>query len=631
VIRKMIRLAKVRFGLAGYIGIQEDQVHEYAARLGGIFERSPLSASIAWSGKGIVAVSHQHQEDARLDAGSHRLSMPQVRGCQGLVHGSFFGSSYDAALQSGQWPAAISRYLVSAYADKGIEALIGLNGAWASVIWDEDKQQAVLGRDVVGAETLYAACAGPLVAFASDLRTLQALGIACQLDEQAVAEFLHYLYVPAPRTIYQDVQAVLPGHVLIVDQSGMRQLRFAPPRFIQGAKLTDATSVKNAFTECLPRFEETLCSAAQDCLPKDGRVGLLLSGGKDSSALAIVLSQIAPKRTVCLTVGAQDFEVDESSDATILCKHLGLPHIVYTPTTQELTGGILRMVASQDQPCGDTASLPLFLALDHLPDDVNIVWDGSGNDYYCGIVAASGELGYLRRVKLQGFLPEPLWSALLFMMRLGPRRFRGTAAEWSKPVEESFVSWNGWTAHELKDLYGQEVSFSETELWRVMHAHPAHDWVALQTEVLCGIWEPHAAFRKGVLAVRAHGRAGRYPFIDNRLADLVNALPQELQFEGYTNKTLLRAYLEKYLPDELLRKPKGYFVFDPGLVLGHGGTGWLHALWQKDLLRARSGWSDRAITALLRRYEVDPGQATDKAYALGLMATWIALRDGTLT
>lgn len=615
------------FGIVGIIDFDlSDRLN--SCNLASNFRATSQSAIVEWTGRGIMIATCQHTEDAGLDPGRYRFDLPMAGALQGIVYGSLFASANaDELSPQSQTPVATtSAQLISDYAREGLGALRVLNGMWAAVMVDVASGAAIFARDVTGVETLYVSASGQQIAFASDLRLLARLGLCHQLDEQALAEFLHFLYVPAPRTAYRNICAVLPGHALKISTTGMQQQRFAPPRFVKGEPIGDATAVQQAIEQHLPGFEERLLTAVRQSLPRKGRVVLLLSGGKDSSALAIAASQVAPDRVTTLTVGALDAEVDESADAAALAAFLGLFHQTYTPSSDELVQGVQDMVLCQDQPFGDPASLPLFLALRSLPQDVTCIWDGTGNDYYFGSVRPSPLQRNQTAIRLKRLMPGILWQMFLRALSMGPARFRSQASEWGRPLAEVTASWCGWTLDELSGLCGREVSFSETSFWRLIETSDPADWETTYTELMGTVWSPHAAFRKGVHLAHECGLAIRYPFIDNRLAEYVCHLPQDLKYQGYTNKILLRAYLAKYLPEKLLLKPKGSFVFGLNHLLQWNNGEWPHTLHTKGSLQVLPHWSPSSIEQILACYARNPVEFADRVYALCLLATWAESR-----
>ncbi|MBN1875879.1 MAG: hypothetical protein JXA33_16775 [Anaerolineae bacterium] len=619
----------ITFGVVGAIDLYDDDasLHDGIYNLASSFVTLPETVSTLWHGDRIAAITFQHSEDAQIPPGQYKYSIPQVGAYQGIVQGHFF-SGFETLADDEQRLRGISHAVVSGYVDRGLRAFATLNGAWLAVVFDREKQCAVFARDGVGFETLYVATSGPRIVFASDLRAFRLAGLATEYDEQAIMEFLHYLYVPSPRSVYKDVSSVLPGHALVIDPQGTRQKRFAPPRFVQGVPLRDEGKIHAAIQDYLPLFEERMLVAAESCIPRRGRIGLLLSAGKDSTSLAVALKEVAPDRVVALTMAFGGPPLDESSDAASVCEYLGIPHKVYTPASDALIPGFQRLVMCEDQPMGDTASLPLLLASSAFPEDVSVVWDGTGNDYYFGYVHHFDEYRDHKRRQFKRFVPDFAWPLFLRIMQLGPARFASTARDWQTPLEEAFVTLNGWTQEELKRLWQRDVDWSNTYMWELVRKNTDKDWIALKSEIEGSIWTPSASIRKSVYVARAAGLALRMPLIDNRLAEFVNGLPQELQYWGYSNKTLLRAYLAKHLPRELVEKPKRYFFFDTNALIDNRNGRLLGWLEESGLLRVFPSWSKAYLAEMLSEYRKRPDVYGDRIYALSLLSLWMATSRG---
>ena len=625
------KISPITFGIAGVIG---NNASATIQRMMPAFRSTPKTVVVKWMGDDFSVVTYQHCDDAQLAPGKYEFSIPNIDGYQGIILGQFFDAKlHSQDEQTKSWPEYLSAYFVSSYAHDKRIALTRINGAFAGVLWEQGTQQAILIRDGIGIIPLYASEKNAEIIFSSDLRAFRCVtSEPLTVDEQAVAEFLHYLYVPAPRSIYEGIQTVLPGHNLIMRKQTHRQVRYSPIRFVLGQSRETSGEIAATVEEKLPEFEMHLKTALQDMLPKKGRVGLLLSGGKDSSTLAIALSQIVPpERILAFTVGFEQEVLDESHDAARLCEFLKIPHQIFIPRFDQLADGIFELVRAQDQPFGDPAGLPLYLGLEHMPEDVDVVWDGTGTDYYFGIVKRAGWKYYHLRRQVQKLLPEALLPLLLKLMSLGPRKLKSLRLKWKTSVEETFTSWDGWSASELTQLFGRDITFENTYLWDYMRRNALKDWRVLQTDVVCHIRGPHAPYRKVFHIGQEMGRSVRFPFIDNRLASFVNGLPQEFKFSNYENKILLRAYLSKYLPQELLQKPKGSFSFDLNTVLQSQNNKWLQALLDENLLKVLPFGFDQAIEQLMVEYQDLPTPGVlYRLYALALISTWIATVEGKL-
>ena len=626
---KVVSVEAVRIGMAGVIYASETDGRNGSETrsMSVLFAEGPRTRKTEWRGRHVYAVTVEHVGEAGGTAGTYSSVMPSSGACEGIVFGQYFGPG---SLRAGA--ETVSRRVCEDYVRDGLPAFLQLNGAWAGALWDNDRHQACLVRDPVGVETLHAAQLPGRVVFATDLRILMCLGLCERVDEQAVVEFLHYLYVPAPRTIADHVRAVLPGHAVRFDETSQpEQTRYASPRYFPGTRSSPSRDLESEAARYVFELEEHLTQAVADCLPREGRVALALSGGKDSSSLAVVLSKICPERVLAFNVGSPNVLHDEESDAALVARSLGLAFKPYVPTPRQLVEGLHQFLAVQGQPVGDLAALPYFLGMRNLPEDCHVILDGTGNDYYFGIPSVEkAQHRYGRRLAIEGGLPPAAWRLLVRLMALGPVVLRRLAAVWSEPIEESFVSWEGWSREELSRLRGGEVSFENTYLWKVMREGRGSDWIQVLTNVVCGVWEPHAAFRKAFHFAHALGRGIRFPFTDDRLAAFVNGLPAEFKHSEGRNKILLRAFMARHLPGSILTKPKSPFIFDLRLLLANPEYSWIADLSDHGLLRVMPGWDEEVIRELMERHARAPNDTRwqCRVYALCLLAGVMAVNEG---
>ena len=588
------------------------------------FLKTPRIRRTEWRSESIFVVTQEQAEEVGAGVTDSFCEVPTVGSFQGISYGQYFG------LGEVDRPTHLaSKEMLSAFQQAGSHSFRDVNGAWVGVTWDGARQQACFVRDGLGIQTIYVARMPDRVLFSTDLRLLQFSGMFDNLDENAIAEFLHYLYVPAPLTILKNVYAVLPGHVLWLDEK-VRQERYAPPRFVRGAETVESHQTGRTTERYLPEFEKHLLHAVEDCVPRRGRIALALSGGKDSSTLAVALSKVCPDRVLAFNVGSTDERFNEAKDAALVSKALGFAFQSYVPTDRDLAKGLRHFAAVQDTPIGDPAALPYFLAMKNLPDDCCVIFDGTGNDSYFGIPSyAKGVHRYRLRLQIERNMPSNVWKLILRLMSWGPGWMRELREYWSKPSEESFVAWDGWPAEELSTLFRRQVSFADTYLWELMQNGESEDWIALLTNVVCGVWEPHTAYRKAMLA-HALGKGIRFPFTDNRLAQFINRLPVALKFEGGKNKVLLRAYMAKHLPQEILIKPKAPFVFDLNRLMQNSEYRWVEDLNQQGILQILPNLDNESIQQLLSRHAKDPKESKWKfrLYALCLLSTFLAVRRG---
>jgi asparagine synthase (glutamine-hydrolysing) len=585
-------------GMVGVIFPDAAPPAELERRLFDIFQPAPLTQLTAWRAPGVFAVTAQHAYETDGNAGRFERELPSVNGSLGLV-------CADLASRDTMSVEAASR-LVAGIPGEDHSALRALDGSWVGFAWDAQRRAARFFRDAAGLRLLFVARLPDRIVFATDSRLMVAAGVPRQFDSQAAAEYLHFFYVSGPRILLRDATAVLPAHVMTMDAGGIRQARWSPRRWVPGKPLGDPAAVERAVEQELPRFEELLLAVVRDSIPPRGRVALSLSGGKDSSTLAVALSKICPDRVLAFTVGMADKRVDEGNDAALVCKALGLEHVVHVATDDELASGVHELTAALDQPVGDLAAMPYYVAMRALPEDCHVLLDGSGNDYYFGCNIGWKLKRLEQRLGIQNKLPGPLWKMLLGGMSMTTSRMKMLAETWRKPVEETFVGWEGWTQPELSRLLSREVSFEDSYWWRTVRTLDLARPIELQTEAICHVWEPSTAFRKAVHFGQSTGRIVRLPFTDQRLVTWANALPAELKYNGKINKYLMRAYMKANLPREIVEKPKHGFIFDLNRVLMNPAYPWAEEMSRGGRLRFAPDWSQAQIDTLWANYRRDP-------------------------
>jgi len=608
--------ATATFGMAGEIRLAQSRATSGGAPwLASVFRSTPHTTRVEWRSDTVSLVTCQHDEETRQTAGADRCDLPRVGDDEGLV----FGHPFEAG--SGDWSSAdASRSMLTAYRSGGQAAFESVNAGWVGFVWNPQRQDARFIRDGVGSHVLYVAREPGRIVFGTDLRIFAPAGISTPIDEDALAEFLRFLYVPPPRTIRRGIEAVHTGHVLRVHAGATSQQRYAAPRFVDNP-VSAQPATRQEIAAQVPIFEERLLNAVSDCLPRSGRVALALSGGQDSATLAVALRKLCPDRLLAFTVGERDPRLSEAPHASIVCEALGIEHQVYVPTDDEIALGMREFVAVSDQPVGDLAALPYFLGMKRLPEDCSIVLDGSGNDDYFGVTGKALELRYKTRSAVQRFVPDALWPVVTGLMAKGPVGIQSLSRHWSRPIEESFVPWEGWPSSEISELIGRPISLAETRLYELMRRGDPEHWRVVMTDAIGGIWEAQAGFPKGMQFAHALGRGIRYPFIDARMMRWAHALPMTLKLD----KVVMLAYMERNLPAEIVKKPKSGFIFDLNRIFLNPVHRWADELNARGALKIRPEWSAPVIDRLLSAHAGQSGDSRwqHRLYALCLLAAFV--------
>ena len=449
--------------------------------------------------------------------------------------------------------------LVHLYEDEGDELCARLRGMFALAIWDRRARRLLLARDRFGKKPLYVApLPGMGLAFASELKglipLLRAAGVTPRIREQAIYDYLSLGMVPQPDTIYEGIRTVRPGHRLAFDGGDLRESPYWRPEL----KPKLAVSYRGAQEELRSRLSE----AVRLRLRSDVPVGVFLSGGMDSSAVAFEAARLSSGvRT--FTVSVADEELDEAPAARRTAETLGVANVVL-PLRVAPRDEILAIARHFDQPFADPSAIPSLAVSRLARQHVTVVLNGDGGDEVCGgyrRYLAAKALGSLARVPGARAVLGTAVSRLAGSRRRSPvgllRRFgRGLSL---RPGPRYLV----WTADMLleddKRTVWRGAPQRSTEAWleeRLATGMSAMDrQVAAELEINL----PSDLLVKMDMATMAASLEGRSPFLDHELAEFALRLPVSYRVRGRRPKAVLRDAYRGRLPDEVVEGRKRGF------------------------------------------------------------------------
>ena len=433
-----------------------------------------------------------------------------------------------------------------------------LRGMFATAVWDERRRRAVLARDRLGIKPLYYAQAGDLLIFASELKSLLASGlVGVALDLEAIDAYLSFGFVPGPRTPLLGVSKLMPGHVLVADERGIRAERYwehpQPPADKDGRRAEGDWQV-----ELLEHLEE----AVRLRLMSDVPLGAMLSGGLDSSLIVAVMARNMSEPVKTFSVGFRESpDSNELADARHVSEVFGTEHHELELSFLEDTVDLETLSWYMDEPLADLSALG-FLALSELASrHVAVALSGQGADELLG--------GYRKH------------RAAMLLERLRPVRLplavAGRAAgHWSPTLARSAATFAASTPAER--LLAMSGRIDEDQRGRLVRPGSSLDGraaartvealaVGLDSDVLAETLylDAQLALVDDMLhyfdrASMAHSLEVRVPFLDHRFVEFCASIPSGLKVRGLTTKYILKEAARGILPDRIIDKPKtGFF------------------------------------------------------------------------
>ncbi|UCF71829.1 MAG: asparagine synthase (glutamine-hydrolyzing), partial [Deltaproteobacteria bacterium] len=449
-------------------------------------------------------------------------------------------------------------------------------GMFALALWDGRKRCVFLVRDRLGIKPLYYHFSRGNLLFASELKALMAFrDFAKNIESDVVPLFLHYQYIPAPRTIFRDTYKLLPGYYMTYDgQKLVSQPYWGLPDLLKDIRPSRATE-----EESLQTLDSLLTQAVSDHLVSDVPLGALLSGGIDSSMVVALMQKVYSSPVRTFSVGFREPGYNEAPWASKVAKHLGTDHTEFYVTPREALEVIPRLPEIYDEPFADSSAIPTYLLCRLARSKVTVALSGDGGDeqfagyvrYWStramatGFQCIPGSIKKALELLLRGMPAQWIEKYYFALREFFPQRFRvaNFPDKWQKllslmgntEMQELYrMTICLWSEEELVRLTGQTLSkgiyeevFRETEGWPLLSRLMRVD----QRTYL-----PDAMLTKADRASMAVSLELRVPLLDQRILEYSSALPENLKYRNGMGKYLLKKLLAHYLPSELFERPK---------------------------------------------------------------------------
>ena len=563
-----------------------------------------------------AGIGFGHRRLAIIDVSEHG-AQPMVS-ASGRTVISYNGEIYNYLTIRQQLAAAGVRFHGSSDAEVLVEAIDNwgvaptlerLNGMFAFAAWDRYDRVLTLARDRLGEKPLYYAERDGQVGFASELRALRKLPSFCDtINETSVAAYLRWSFVPHPHTIWKGVRQLAPGTMIEFRGSDRNVVGQANTWW----SLADAEAAgrtgrgERVPADATEQLDALLSDAVRLRLTSDVPLGAFLSGGVDSSLIVALAQKHLSRPLSTFTVRMPDIGFDESAHAIAVASHLSTDHHVVDLSEKEALATIPELSRVYDEPFADPSMLPTLLLSRKARSLLTVSLSGDGGDeVFAGYNRhVHGDALWRRSRRLSAPMRRRLGRALL---RPSPgvvdRGARFLPSRWRRPnmgdkvqklgrlfLEEGTSSWESLTSTWPTDDFpmasgavpptfapGPELSNIESMLW-------------FDTTVVL----PDEMLTKVDRASMSTGLEVRVPFLDHRVVEWAWALPLSAKIGGRQGKKIVRDVLHRYVPRDIVDRPK--MGFDPpiGAWLRGPLRPWAEDLLGPDRLR-RDGWLDPEI------------------------------------
>jgi asparagine synthase (glutamine-hydrolysing) len=441
------------------------------------------------------------------------------------------------------------------YEEHGDAFATRLRGMFAVAVWDAPRRRLVLARDRFGIKPLYYRFVDAELSFASELRALP----RGEIDLDAVEAFLAFNSIPAPLSIFREIRKLPAGHLLVWEHGTLSVQRYARPAPVS---TSDVRADEEA--ELVEELRGRIRDSVRAHLVSDVPVGVLLSGGVDSSFLAALAAEESSEPVRTFSIGFEERSFDELGDARLVAARYATDHheLVLRPDAALL---LPALADAFDEPFADSSALPAYLVSELAASAVKVALSGEGGDelfggyytYAADLLAA--RVGGLARVARPLVERLPSSNAKASFDYRAKRFVRAAHL----PSLERHHGWKEIFSPDARaELTARPSPSDPVELLRVRYVETAGaDELARLQDVDLGVYLADDLLVKTDRASMAHSLEARVPFLDTVVTNLAFALPTRHKLRALQKKVLLRKAAEPLLPHRIVHgKKRGFSI-----------------------------------------------------------------------
>jgi asparagine synthase (glutamine-hydrolysing) len=459
--------------------------------------------------------------------------------------------------------------ILKGYQCWGIDVVHKFIGMFAIALYDKQKQQVIFIRDRAGVKPFYYYWKNDVLLFGSELKALyEHPDFDKNIDTNSLALFLQFSYIPAPHCIFKNTFKLIPGHFLLVD---LKTKQLEVKKYWDVFDYYNKPKIKISDGEAIEETDRLLKNAYEYRMVADVPVGLFLSGGYDSSSVAALLQTGRTERLKTFTIGFNEVEFNEAPEAKKIADYLGTDHTEWYLTAKEAGEVLGRLPEIYDEPFADNSTVPTVLVSQLARQQVKVALSADGGDEIFG-----GYHKFSQAEKYTTAIPVPLQNILSGTMSLiNPESifYFNKKYNFSTRYEKMKLIWKKGDPVSAMKYIGQYITESEVEtfLGKPFDRYNTFFEEGDKLQNVGGITNRLLAIDyktflvdnnlvKVDRATMSVGLEGREPMLDHRIIEFLAQLPSSFKIRNGVNKWLLKEVVHKYIPKELMERPKRPFI-----------------------------------------------------------------------
>jgi len=447
--------------------------------------------------------------------------------------------------------------LLNLYIEKGENCVNFLRGMFAFAIYDNEKDLLFCARDRLGIKPFVYTYRNGTFIFASEIKSiLEALDKKPELNTEALIQYLHYLYVPYPNTIFKDIYKLPPAHTLSY-KNGKIEIK----KYWAIEDFADKNSEMSE-SEILEQLDEILDDSVRLRMIADVELGSFLSGGMDSSTILYYMAKNSSKPINTFTLSFPDAnKYDEKKDAKIVAEFFNTNHnvIEVSPNIVDL---LPLMVKHFDEPFGNPTSLLIYELTKKTKKYATVALAGDGGDEVFGGYPRHKAVLLSEKFKI---IPKTFWKTICPMTKIIPedtagnhlyRRLKVFVESMSFDDSYRYDRWVSYFSdNELKELFKIDIKYEKVveNLWKTLDIK---DKLTKALIIDLKTFLPNNLLYYGDIMSMANSFEVRFPLIDHILVEFMVSLGSKYNINKGDTKYILKKLMKDKLPQEIINKPK---------------------------------------------------------------------------
>ena len=456
--------------------------------------------------------------------------------------------------------------IVHLYEEYGRDCVRHLRGMFAFAIWDTKKQHLFIARDRLGIKPLYYRLTTESLAFGSEIKVVLAAGVQPKFNRKVLPEYLAFGYVSGSESFYDGIVKLMPGHTMQVGVDGQVSIQ---PYWDLPATEQDSSHNESYYVE---KYRDLLEQAVQSHLMSDVPLGVFLSGGIDSSAVAALMTKLRRAPVETFSVGYAEDQYSELPYARVVSEHLKSIHHEVLVSREQFFDALPQLIWHEDEPIAWPSSVPLYFVARLARERVKVVLTGEGSDETLG-----GYARYAFTIKnaaldryYRGVFPDAVRRVIRdtiqnsshisanLRRKLAHTPLARDGNSWASLYFDNFLC--AFSEQEQHGLLSDEVAAefkagapyeSSLEYWERSSGDVLHR--LLYTDIKTYLVE--LLMKQDNMSMAASIES-RVPFLDHVLVEFGTNIPRKFQLQGLSGKQILKKAVQDLLPHEILYRKK---------------------------------------------------------------------------